>query len=280
MRILFCILLGLLSNYSFGQKKSCCEAGATEQFGLLASDDRFANFHDAPLPFYFESLNGELISFQCTDSLIASAFEIRSSTPTNNWLIIVHEWWGLNDYIKQEAERLQKEIGKINVLAIDLYDGKVAETPVVAQQLLGSLKDERARSIIQGAINYTGKNSNIYTIGWCMGGGWAFQASLMAGNKSKACVFYYGMPESDISKLKKASGDFLGIFASKDSWISPEIRKTYEANMKLAKKAVFSKSYEAEHAFANPSNPKFDKVAAAEANKQAIDFLKKRLIVK
>ncbi len=259
------------------QVKTCCKLSATDQFGQMAMNTSFAAGHDAPLPFIFTPLEGEMVSYLCPDSTTATAFEIKALSPTNNWLIVVHEWWGLNDYIKQEAERLQIELGRVNVLAIDLYDGKVAETAAVAQQYLGSLKEDRAKAIIQGAINRTGINSRIYTIGWCMGGGWAFQTSLLAGSKSAACVFYYGMPETDTDKLKKMSGDVMGIFASRDEWINADVMKQFEANMKTAKKSAVVKSFDADHAFANPSNPKFDLKAATEANLIALEFLKKRI---
>lgn len=258
-------------------KKNCCTISATDEFGQMAMNSYFAAGHDAPLPFIFTPLEGEMVSYSCPDSSTARAFEIRALSPTNNWLIVVHEWWGLNDYIKKEAERLQIELGRINVLAIDLYDGKVAETPAIAQQYLGSLKEDRARAIIQGAINHTGNKSKIFTIGWCMGGGWAFQTSLLAGAKSAACVFYYGMPETDSDKLKKMSGDVLGIFATRDEWINGVIVKQFETNMKNVKKSAVVKTFEADHAFANPSNPKFDPKSAAEANILALEFLKKRI---
>ena len=259
------------------QTKTCCKLSPTDEFGEMAMNSAFAAGHEAPLPFVFTPLEGEMVTYYCPDSTTAKAFEIKALSPTNNWLIVVHEWWGLNDYIKREAEKLQIELGRVNVLAIDLYDGKVAETPAVAQQYLGALKEERARAIIEGAILRTGTNSKVYTIGWCMGGGWAFQTSLFAGSKSAACVFYYGMPESDVSKLKKMSGDVLGIFAGKDEWINADVMKQFESNMKLAKKSATVKTFDADHAFANPSNPKFDQKAAAEANALALDFLKKRI---
>ena len=76
-----------------------------------------------PLPFKYAS-KGELIEIKATDGTTVKAYKILSSTPSNNWLFVFHEWWGLNDYIKQRADELQKEFG-VNVLAIDMYDGYV-----------------------------------------------------------------------------------------------------------------------------------------------------------
>lgn len=271
------VLLFLLPSLVFAQGTTCCSKSSSQEFNRLAMSSGFAEKHESPLPPGSLLLEGEMIRFLCPDSTSANAFEIRATSFTTNWLIIVHEWWGLNDYIKLEAEKLQTALGKVNVLAIDLYDGKVAETASVAQQLLGSLSEERARNIIQGAIYYTGVNSRIMTLGWCMGGGWALQTSLLAGNKSTACVMYYGMPETDVSKLKTLSADVLAIFASKDEWINENVRKKFEADMKQAGKPLVTRTYEADHAFANPSNPRYDEKSAGEAGKLAVDFLRKRL---
>ena len=139
------------------------------------------------------------------------------------------------------------------------------------------VSDERARTIIEGAIKHAGKKAMFGTIGWCYGGGWSLQASLMAGKKSAACVMYYGMPEEDLKKLKKLNSNVLGIFATKDTYITPEIVSAFKKNMISAGKTITIKSYNADHAFANPSNPKFDKVAADSAHKLALTFLKSRM---
>ncbi len=271
------LFLMILPFCSQGQDKTCCKPGSQELFGQLALQSDFAAGHEAPLPFEYSAEVGKMITYACVDSTEASAFEIKAEKATNNWVVIIHEWWGLNDYIKQEAELLQKDLGNVNIIAIDLYDGKIAETPAMAQQLLGGLKEERARMIIEGALKLTGSKSKILTMGWCMGGGWAMQTSLMAGQKSSGCVMYYGMPETDVKQLKKLSGDVLGIFASKDEWINKDVVTQFQTDMKAAGKNLTVKTFTADHAFANPSNPKYDKVAAGEARKLAIEFLKKRL---
>jgi carboxymethylenebutenolidase len=89
---------------------------------------------------------------------------------------------------------------------------------------------------------------------------------------------YYGMPELDVAKLKSLNGPVLGIFGKKDGWINPEKVKEFEAAMKKASKKLTVKMYDADHAFANPSNPKFDKVASADAHAAAVSFLKKYLV--
>ena len=96
-------------------------------------------------------------------------------------VLVVHEWWGLNDYIKQEAERYANDFPEVNILAIDLYDGQLATNAEDAGKIMQSIQKERAEAIIKGALNYVGPTAAIQTIGWCFGGGWSLQAALILG---------------------------------------------------------------------------------------------------
>lgn len=277
MKKLFLFIL-LIPSLSFAQMSSCCvSANASQKFNELASSETFALSHAAPLPFIFESDKGKMITFACADGVLGNAFEIKSAKESDVWLLVFHEWWGLNDYIKQEAEKYYNAIPNINVLAIDLYDGIVVETPEEAKKTMQEVKEDRARSIITGAMEYAGKKAKFGTLGWCFGGMWSLQTSLMAGKKAEACVMYYGMPETDVKKLKKINCDVLGIFGTKDNFITPEIVATFKKNMQEAGKQITVKSYKADHAFANPSNPEHDSVATASAYKMSLAFLKMRL---
>jgi carboxymethylenebutenolidase len=250
---------------------------STQKFAMLASNEKFASSHADPLPFDFIPEKGKMITYKTSDGKDANAFVVIADKPTNNWLIVVHEWWGLNNYIKQEAEKLQTELEYTNVIAVDLYDQRVAQVAADAQKLMGELKPERATTIIKGAISYVGPKAKIYTIGWCMGGGWSMQASLLAGKQAGGCVMYYGMPETDISKLKNLDCDVLGIFGKKDQWINQKVVDQFVDDMKAAGKKLTVKMYDADHAFANPSNPHYDKEATADAHKISNTFLKTRM---
>lgn len=258
-------------------KESCCMS-ASQQFAALISDAKFVNAHLEPLPFHYSAKQGEWVTFKTTDSADGRAFEVKSSKPTDNYILLIHEWWGLNDYMQREAENLQKELGSVNVLAVDLYDGKVAATREDAGKFMGEVKEERARAVMAGAIKYVGPIARIGTIGWCFGGGWSLQASLMAGSQAVACVMYYGMPEKDVETLKKLNAPVLGIFGTKDQWISPAVVAEFEKNMKQAGKTLTVKSYNADHAFANPSNPQHDKPATRDAHKRTVAFFKSHLL--
>jgi len=142
---------------------------------------------------------------------------------------------------------------------------------------MNSLKAERGEAIIKGVISYVGAKANIATIGWCFGGGWSMQASLLAGKQGKACVMYYGMPEEKMEKLKTLNTPILFVWAEKDQWINKEVVTKFEANMKTLSKPLEVKKYDADHAFANPSNPKYSKEFADDAMKNSLEFIKKNL---
>ncbi|HEX4851385.1 MAG TPA: dienelactone hydrolase family protein [Puia sp.] len=259
------------------QKMNCCSPSATELFAQLGSNEKFVKSHVNPPPFYYQSANGKAITFKAADGTDAFGWELKAKTPTRNFLIVVHEWWGLNDYIKQESEKLWNDLGNINVIAVDLFDKKVANTREDAMKFTQGLTTDRAVAILKGVIQYAGSDAKIYTIGWCFGGGWSLQASLLAGGQAAGCVMYYGMPEKNIDRLKELHADVLGIFGNKDQFINPKVVDEFVSNMDKANKKLIVKRYDADHAFANPSNPQFDKNAREDAYKNVLSFLKSRI---
>ena len=136
-----------------------------------------------------------------------------------------------------------------------MYDGKLATTPADAGKFMGEFKQDRGNIIVKGAIAYAGKDAKIATVGWCFGGGQSMQASLAAEKQAVACVIYYGMPEGDVTRLKNLNCDVLAIWPTQDKWINKDVMDKFEADMKTAGKNLTVKAYEADHAFANPSNP-------------------------
>lgn len=277
MKSLLMMLLVLPVSLLAQATMSCCAPSPTSDFAMLASDSKFRSAHAEPVPFRYDSPNGQMIRFKTSDGADGSGFEIKASKESDKFLFVIHEWWGLNDYIKQEAERIQKELGNVNVIALDLYDGKVATTQQEAGKYMSEAKEDRIRAIIKGALEYAGPKAKIGTIGWCFGGGWSLQSALIGGKQTVACVMYYGMPETDQAKLKTLNSPVLGIFAGKDGWITPAKVKEFEGAMKKASRRITVKMYDADHAFANPSNPKYDKTATGDAHKHVIEFLKKHL---
>jgi len=264
----------------YGQKQTdptLCHTPATEKFALFASNKSFNMNHPSPARYVHVSLaGGKMIKIK-TASAEANGFVLEAKKKTNNWIFVFQEWWGLNDHIKREAENLYNDLGNVNVLALDLYDGKVGTTPEEAGKYMKEFKQERGNEIVKGALAYIGKDAKVGTIGWCFGGGQSMQAALAAGSQASACVIYYGMPEDNMDRLKTLNCDVLDIWPTQDKWINKEVTEKFKSNMAAAGKNLTVKSYDADHAFANPSNPKHNKDFTADAYKNTLAFFKARL---
>ncbi|MCU0356883.1 MAG: dienelactone hydrolase family protein [Cyclobacteriaceae bacterium] len=254
-----------------------CHTPAAEKFALFASNKDFNMSHADPLPYRHQSAVGKMITFKTPDGKEAYGYLLTAPKKTNNWIFVFQEWWGLNDHIKREAESLFNDVGNVNVLALDMYDGKVTDKREEAGQYMGQFKQERGNAIFQGALQFAGKDAKIGTVGWCFGGGQSLQASLVLGKNAVACVMYYGMPEENVDRLKTLNCDVLNIWPTQDQWINKAVMDKFEANMKSAGKKLTVKAYEADHAFANPSNPKFNQEFTADANRHTVEFFKARL---
>ena len=277
MKYLFlCFVIVMFIPITTFAQKSCCTMDANTKFAALAFESDFIKAHDAPLPYHADNLVGSMITFPCASGTNGSAYFVSSKLHPNKVILMFHEFWGLNDYIKTEADKLSKELG-VTVCALDLYDGKVGTTREEAMKLMQGLSNDRGNAIIDGAITYFGKDTHFGTIGWCMGGTWSQTAALRGGNQSDACVIYYGMPETDVDKLKTLHAPVLGIFGSKDKWITPKVVEDYKDAMKQAGKKLRLHSYNADHGFANPSNPNHDKVSTDDAHNYMTSFFTKEM---
>ena len=252
-------------------------ANNTEAFAQLADDAAFRNVHPNPAAYVHANATGEMITFTTPDGQEGSAYAIQADESSNKYLFVIHEWWGLNDHIKQEADQLYEDLDGVNVLALDLYDGRVATERDKAAQIMQSIEKERAQAIINGAIAHAGEAADIATIGWCFGGGWSLQATILADEQAAGCVMYYGMPVQEMSEIEKISADVLGIFGSQDGGITPEVVNTFEQQMEAAEKDITVEMYDAGHGFANPSNPKYDEEATEDAYGKTLAFLKEHL---
>jgi len=157
-----------------------------------------------------------------------------------------------------------------------MYDGKIGATREEAGALMKAATTERLNAITQGALKYVGKSAKIASIGWCFGGMLSLQNALIGQDQIVGCVMYYGSPEKSVEKLKTLDTDVLGIFGSQDQGISPAVVAQFEKDMKEAGKQVTIKMYDAVHGFANPSNPKHDPAATADAYKLSLSYLKKK----
>jgi carboxymethylenebutenolidase len=257
---------------------SCFESNMFAEFQREAGTKEFTSWHVNPLPFVYADQKGKMISFATPDGKEGSGYFIPAKKKSNKYLFVIQEWWGLNDYIKSESDWYWDELDKeANVIALDMYDGKVATTADSASKLVRSVNNDRLFNIIKGAMAYAGPDAEISTIGWCFGGAWSLQAAITAGKQGKACAMFYGRPENNVERLKLLNADVIGFFGNKDKSPSPEMVDAFEKNMKDAGKNLTVHRYEAGHGFANPSNPNFDKEATKDARKKAVEFLQKRI---
>jgi carboxymethylenebutenolidase len=196
-------------------------------------------------------------------------------------LIVIQEWWGLNDNIRNMAKRLAGE--GYTALAVDLYGGQAADTPEKAQELMKAVMGNMAAGDenVKAAYTYLEtkqKTPKIGVIGWCFGGGWSLRTALLLPDKVDAAVIYYGHLETDKSKLAPLKMPVIGFFGGKDQSIPVASVHEFEKTMKDAGKSIEVHVYDdASHAFANPSGGAYNAAAAEDAWKRTTAFLKKNL---
>lgn len=169
-------------------------------------------------------------------------------------IILIHEWWGLNDWVKQQADRFAAQ-GYV-AIAPDLYHGEVAEDGEHAHELMRGLADERAIADMKSAFEYLSTHTSvdkkrIGIIGWCMGGGLALKLAI-AEPKLACTVMCYGRPVIDVDQLKKIKGPLLGIWGETDRGI--EVPPFEKALKEAGVKATHHVYPGAGHAFLNETN--------------------------
>jgi carboxymethylenebutenolidase len=272
--------LGCLVAAGAFAQTAVCHTASTTKFANFVLDEDFNAEHPTPREYEHETLaGGEMVKLKCPDGTEANAWLIKSAKSSNRWVFVFQEWWGLNDNVKRESEDFYNALGDVNVLAIDMYDGKVATDRETAGKYMSEFKQERGDQIVRGAIALAGPGARIGTVGWCFGGGQSLLASLQAGKQAAACVMYYGMPVEDVNVLKTLNCDVLNIWGSQDQWINKGVMDKFEANMKAVGKNLTIRPYDANHGFANPSNPlgAFNEAAYKDAFKATTEFLKAKL---
>jgi len=196
-------------------------------------------------------------------------------------LIVIHEWWGLNDNVRRAAERLAGE-GYV-ALAVDLHRGKSADTPKDAMQMGRVLSENKdvALANLKDAIAYLKTAdgvSGIGVIGWCQGGRWSMMTALNYPADIDATVVYYGRVTDDKAELEVLDMPVLGIFAGDDFIVPPKMVYRFAASMADLKKDLEFYMYrDAAHAFSNPSGQDYNPEAAADAWKHTTAFLARNL---
>ncbi len=201
--------------------------------------------------------------------------------PKKAAIIVIQEWWGMNDWIKENADRLAAQ-GYV-ALAVDLYRGADAKDAGTAHELMRGLSEDRAIGDLEAGFNYLATRpdvdpAKIGAVGWCMGGGYTL-ALAVNEPRLKAAAMNYGKIVQDPDKISKVKAALLGNFAGKDKGIAPADVRTFEGAMRGAGKDVDIKIYDPDgHAFMNPNNKEgYDAAAAQDAWARIDTFFAKKL---
>ncbi len=217
------------------------------------------------------------VSYQSGDETVQGILYTPAGKGPFPALIVIHEYWGLNDWVKEQASKLSDQ-GYV-ALAIDLYRGKVATTPDVAHELMRGVPEDRAKRDLHAAFEFLAaqphvKKDRIGSIGWCMGGGYSLDVALQEPTLA-ADVINYGHLATDADAIKKINAPILGSFGGQDRGITPDDVHKFQATLKQLGKQADIKIYDdAGHAFENPNNKEGYRAAdAADAWQRTVAFL-------
>lgn len=192
-------------------------------------------------------------------------------------VVLIHEWWGLNDQVKTVAADLA-ERGYL-ALCVDLYEGKLTQDANQAGAYMQALDGKTATETLVAWIEWLRRHSagtgKVGTVGWCMGGSWSLNASI--ATPVDATVVYYGQVDRSAEDLAKLKGPVQGHFATRDQWINKAMVDSFAAAMKKAGKKLELHWYEADHAFANPTGANFQRADAQLAWDRTLGFFKANL---
>jgi len=229
---------------------------------------------------YYDNTTGYLVYPELANNTQQQQQQQQQQEPMPA-VIMIHEWLGLNEHIKNQADILAKE-GYV-VLAVDLYRGEVAADSNRAMELTSSVRNNSASAIdnLQSAVNYVKSlemvdGSRIASLGWCFGGDWSLQLALNSSeNPLAATIVYYGRPVTDTASLSSISWPILGIFGDQDQAIPVESVKQFTSALNAS--GVTNEIYLYEgvgHAFANPSGDNYASKETADAWQKTIGFLR------
>jgi len=221
---------------------------------------------------------GTMVSYPSGADTVAAYVASPDGPGKKPAIVVIHEWYGLNDHIKHWTDRLAGE--GYAALAVDLYRGTVAKSSDEAMAAMKAVDAAQAKATLHDAFAFLASDSRIKAqkrgcIGWCFGGKWSLQVAV-AEPDLDACVFYYGQP-ADEAELGKIQAPVLAVFGTKDRSITQEKVDAFEASMKKLGKDCRVLRYDAQHAFANPSGANYDQKNAAAAWTEARAFLQQHL---
>ena len=223
---------------------------------------------------------GEIVTF-ASNGGTASGYLARPANGTGKGVIVIQEWWGLNDNIKGIADRFAGE-GFV-ALAPDMYHGKVTGEPDEAGKLLMALNIEQAEKDLRGAVTYLSDvtNAPVGTVGFCMGGALSLFAACKTGDRVGACVDFYGGHPAVTYDWDSLTAPVLGIWADHDDFVNPNVPAYERALMDRDKDYEFVTYPNTQHAFFNDEHPEpqYNPAAAAAAWEKTIAFFRDKLSV-
>ena len=207
-----------------------------------------------------------------------SGFLVTPDTPgPHAAIIVIHEWWGLNDWVKEQAVKFA-QLGYIT-LAVDLYRGKTATDAEKAHELMRGLSQDRGVSDLKAAFAYLASRKDVRpdrigSVGWCMGGGFSIQLAVHEP-KLRACIVNYGALPTDPNDIQQIGGAVMGNFGEEDHGITKADVEAFQKAMDKANRAFNVKEYPgAGHGFENPNNKDgYRPEAAADAWERSVNFL-------
>ncbi|MEZ5422644.1 MAG: dienelactone hydrolase family protein [Pyrinomonadaceae bacterium] len=218
----------------------------------------------------------ETVTFQ-TENGETSAYVARPESPNGKAVIVIQEYWGLNDHIRDITRRYARE-GFLAV-APDLYRGKTAQTPAEAAKLMSALPLDDGVATIRATVNELRRTNGLDHFGitgFCMGGTYALRAACLVEGISAAVPFYGDIPEDAV--LQKLRVPTIFISATKDGWINAEKVASLEDAAERYELPVESVKYEADHAFFNDTRPEvYVAEAAQDAWALAVGFFEDKL---
>lgn len=221
------------------------------------------------------------VNFPSGDGTVSGYLALPDSAGPHPAIVVIHEWWGLNDWVKEQAQKFAEQ-GYV-ALAVDLYRGKVAYDPNLAHELSRGLPQDRAVRDLKAAFTYLAARpdvdkAKIGSVGWCMGGGFSLQLALNEPQLA-ACVVNYGSMPTDPGEIRKIQAPVLGNFGADDRGIPPSAVEAFEKAMRAEGKSIDVKVYEgAGHAFENPNNKLgYREAAAQDAWKRTLAFFNRTI---
>jgi len=223
---------------------------------------------------------GQMVSFQANGKT-AQGYLAKATSGKGIGVIVIQEWWGLVDHIKNVCDRFAR--AGFTALAPDMYDGATTKSPDEASKLFMALNIGEAEKKLRGAINFllsheAVSSKKVGTIGFCMGGQLSLFAATLNDNIG-ACVDFYGIHPAVKPDFTKLHAPVLGIFAEKDEMVNAQAVQALEAQLKATGKRYTFHTYpNTTHAFFNDTRPDvYDAKAALDAWNKTLEFFKTEL---